>query len=261
MGFVPTMGALHLGHASLLERARSECDQVVASIYVNPTQFAPGEDYESYPRTLEEDLVVCRSAGVDVVWLPQTQDMYPDGCETIVKLEVLGHMFEGVSRPHHFQGVATVVTKLFLATKCHKAFFGEKDLQQLFVIRRMVRDLLFNIDIVGVPTAREAHGLARSSRNEYLSESERARAGAIYRALTRVKESFAQGNRAADSLREIFLSTIQDQLPAAEVERCDLFDATLSKTLGSDEDFRSGYCAVAVKLGKVRLIDNISLCS
>ena len=260
VGFVPTMGALHLGHKSLLERARGECESVAASIYVNPTQFGPNEDFDSYPRTLESDLALCCSAGVDLVWLPQTNEMYPPGHETTVHLSELGESFEGASRPGHFQGVATVVTKLFLATQCHRAYFGEKDLQQLFVIKKMVRDLLFNVEIVGVPTSREENGLARSSRNEYLTGEEREKAGAIYSGLSLVKRLVRDKTQTAQFLKAQFCQHINKMMPAAEVERCDFYDAQLGRAFeGSEAIADSGYCAVAVKLGKVRLIDNIAL--
>ncbi|MCA9776370.1 MAG: pantoate--beta-alanine ligase [Candidatus Eremiobacteraeota bacterium] len=260
VGFVPTMGALHRGHASLLERARRECDSVVCSIFVNPTQFGPGEDFEAYPRTVEDDLSLCRGAGVDLVWTPQVSDIHLPGCETEVRVSGLGSRFEGASRPGHFQGVATVVAKLFGATSPHKAFFGQKDLQQLFLIRQMTRDLLMPIEIVGVTTARGDNGLALSSRNKYLTQEQREEAGAIYRGLKKVAQAFAEGERDVSRLEEVFrreLGTMQD----AQVERFDLLEAGLARKFQEGESVESGFCSVAVRYAGVRLIDNIELCS
>lgn len=260
VGFVPTMGALHRGHASLIERARAECDEVVVSIFVNPTQFGPNEDLKRYPRTLESDIELCRQAGVSAVWTPHSEEIYPVGAETIVDLEVLGGKYEGESRPGHFRGVATVVTKLFNVVAPHRAYFGEKDLQQLFVIRRMVRDLLSPIEIVGVPIARESSGLALSSRNTYLEPSQRAQAAAIYKALSTLRKRYLEGCREAGRLREIFMTEI-GQLEGSEVERFDLFNSSLTKRFEENDTVSSGYCAVVVRYSGVRLLDNIALCS
>lgn len=259
VGFVPTMGALHAGHRSLMERARAETEVVVVSIFVNPTQFAPGEDFERYPRTREADLELCREAGVDIAWLPRVGDLYPSGSQTWIEVEELGRRFEGESRPAHFRGVATVVGKLFNAVKPRKAYFGEKDLQQLFLIKRMVRDLLFDIEVVGVPTARERNGLARSSRNAYLSAEQREQAGMIFGSLLLVREAYRRGVREAAALEKVFV----DSLSAleAEIERFDLLDSQLRRVYREREEVEAGYCSVALRLGKVRLIDNIALCS
>lgn len=258
VGFVPTMGALHQGHGRLMERARSENETVVVSVFVNPTQFAPGEDFERYPRTRESDIDLCRAAGVDLVWFAQVEELYPVGAQTWVEVEGLGQRFEGESRPGHFRGVATVVSKLFHAVQPTRAYFGQKDLQQLFVIRQMVRDLLFHLEVVAVPTARERSGLAMSSRNTYLSPEQREKAGTIFSSLLLVREAYRQGMREPGALRELFLrATVGLQ---AELERFDLLDSRLERLYQDGESVDSGYCSVALRLGKVRLIDNIELC-
>lgn len=259
VGFVPTMGALHQGHADLMKRAVAECDSVVASIFVNPTQFGPQEDFAQYPRTLEADLDLCGSVGVEAVWVPTVEDIYPAGAQTVVDVEQLGNRFEGESRPGHFRGVATVVSKLFHVVRPHKAFFGEKDLQQLFVIKRLVKDLLFDIEIVGVPTVREESGLALSSRNSYLSTEERLQARQIYQSLQAVREAYRNGCRVAAELEDLFVNQLA-LLQAAKVERFDLFDPHLSHRYQGEETVDAGYCAVVVRYGGVRLLDNISLC-
>ena len=259
VGFVPTMGALHSGHASLVKRAKAECDAVVVSIFVNPTQFGPSDDFDQYPRTLEADLELCRSLGVAAVWVPTVEDMYPKGAQTFVELETLGSRFEGESRPGHFRGVATVVSKLFHVVKPDKAYFGEKDLQQLFVIKRLVEDLLFDLEVVGVPTAREESGLALSSRNSYLESEQRNQAKMIYESLQAVAEAHRNGRRVASELEELFKSRLSS-LHGAEVERFDLFNPELSHRYQGEEAINAGYCAVVVRYGGVRLLDNISLC-
>lgn len=259
VGFVPTMGALHPGHASLIERAAGECERVVVSIFVNPTQFAPGEDFEAYPRTRESDVALCEQAGAHLAWFPRVHDLYPEGAQTWVEVERLGSSFEGVSRPTHFRGVATVVTKLFHAVNPLRAYFGEKDLQQLHLIRQMVKDLLFDIEVVGVPTCREPSGLARSSRNSYLSELQREQAASIYRGLLAVKEVVRGGGATPETLQEIFEGELA-KFEGARLERFDLFRPELSGVYESKEEVKRGYCSVAVRIGKVRLIDNIQLC-
>ena len=259
IGFVPTMGALHPGHASLIERAAAECEQVVVSIFVNPTQFAPGEDFEAYPRTRESDVALCERAGAHLAWFPQVQDLYPDGAQTWVEVERLGSSFEGVSRPTHFRGVATVVTKLFHAVNPARAYFGEKDLQQLHLIRQMVKDLLFDIEVVAVPTSREPSGLARSSRNSYLSALQREQAASIYRGLLAVQETVRGGRATPEMLKEIFEGELESFV-GASLERFDLFRPELSGIYESTEEVKDGHCSVAVRIGKVRLIDNIQLC-
>jgi len=202
IGLVATMGCFHNGHLALMERARAGCDVVVVSVYVNPTQFAEGEDFERYPRDLERDVRLARDVPVDFLFAPSDSEMYPSGFDTVVDVPKLGGLLEGALRPGHFQGVATVVTKLFNIVQPDRAYFGEKDYQQLFLIRRMVRDLDFPIEIVGVPTVREADGLACSSRNRYLTREQRRAAARLHEALDYAESLVLQGVRNGRSLRE-----------------------------------------------------------
>lgn len=254
------MGALHRGHQTLMESAKERCRSVVVSIFVNPTQFGPGEDFQEYPRTGEADRNLCERTGVDVVWFPEVDTLYPKGHQTVVRVEPLQSKFEGASRPGHFQGVATVVCKLFGAVQADFAFFGEKDLQQLTVIKRVVADLLMPTAIIGVPTVREPNGLALSSRNRYLTTEQREKAPLIHRALTSVAEEFGAGERSARRLRGKFLRILATW-EEADVERFDLLDFQLNHRFQGEEEFEGGYCSVAVRVGKVRLIDNIKVCS
>ncbi|HLP17146.1 MAG TPA: pantoate--beta-alanine ligase, partial [Bacteroidota bacterium] len=183
VGFVPTMGYLHEGHEALIRRAKKECDVAVVSVFVNPTQFGPSEDFSKYPRDLTRDSRAAEEAGCDVLFVPEAADMYPQGYSTSVQVENLSYVLEGAFRPTHFKGVTTIVAKLFLIVGPHKAYFGQKDAQQCVVIRRMVEDLNFKIDLVIVPTVREADGLAKSSRNVYLTERERTDAPVLYQSL------------------------------------------------------------------------------
>lgn len=253
------MGALHAGHQSLMARAGEQTDHVVVSIFVNPSQFGPGEDFEQYPRDRDSDLELCSAVGVDLVWFPSVEEIYPAGCETIVELEHLGRRFEGEARPGHFRGVATVVSKLFNAVGPRKAFFGRKDLQQLYLIKRMTRDLLWPIEIVGIETARDEHGLALSSRNAYLDAEERLQAAALYRALSSVREQHGRGMTQAGELRALFCKEI-GEWEGASLERFDLLALDLSRSFEEGELVESGFCAVAVRYRGVRLIDNIELC-
>lgn len=256
-GFVPTMGALHQGHGQLLRTARELNRSVVVSIFVNPTQFGPGEDFERYPRTRASDLDLCREAGADLVWFPRVEDLYPQGHQTTVEVEPLGRLFEGESRPGHFRGVATVVTKLLLAVAPGQAFFGRKDLQQYCLVRRLVSDLLLEVEVVGVDTVREANGLALSSRNNYLSPEHREQAGFLYRALRSVQERYRQGERRVAALRSLFLDGVP--IPDQQVERCDFLAGDLSRAFADGDDFPGGYLSVAVPFHGVRLIDNVEL--
>ena len=206
-GLVPTMGALHAGHLALVRRARQECDHVAVSIFVNPAQFGPSDDLGKYPHPLERDLQLLAEAGVDLVWTPTPADVYPPGFQTWVMVEEVSRPLEGHARPGHFRGVATVVAKLFNAFTPHKAYFGQKDAQQVVVIRRMRADLNFPLEIVVCPTVREPDGLALSSRNVYLDPAERAAAGVLYRALSAAKARFEAGERDADVLRAAMSST------------------------------------------------------
>lgn len=257
VGLVPTMGALHEGHRSLMRRAQGECDHVVATIFVNPTQFAPGEDYTAYPRSEETDLAACEAEGVSLVLMPPVDEVYPNGATTTVSVGDLSTILEGASRPGHFDGVATVVTKLFAITQPHRAYFGEKDAQQLLVIRRLTRDLRFGIDIVGCPIIREASGLAMSSRNQYLSEEERTQAASISRGLRKAEAAWRGSLRDADALRSTVLQEIAAQ-PLARIDYVSLADAdTLREIEGRVTS--DALLSVAVRFGRARLIDNKTL--
>lgn len=251
MGLVPTMGALHEGHLSLVRRANAECDCCVTTIFVNPTQFAAGEDLSRYPRPLEEDLDLLRGEGVEAVFLPTDSVMYPEGFGTYVSPPPVARRLEGESRPEHFRGVTTVVTKLFQIIPADAAFFGQKDYQQLRVVEHMVRDLNMPIRIVPCEIVREADGLAMSSRNRYLSESERETALSLSRALDRAAASFESGERNVDSL---------EQTMKAELAKCDKVDYAVV----ADADTLEPLCEieqravvlVAAHVGRTRLIDN-----
>jgi pantoate--beta-alanine ligase len=224
IALVPTMGALHDGHLALVAEARRRADVVVVSIFVNPTQFGPGEDFAAYPRPFEADAARCREAGVDVLFAPTPEAMYPAGYQTYVEVERVSKPLCGASRPGHFRGVATVVTKLWLAAKPHVSVFGEKDFQQLALLRRLARDLGFDVEVVGVPTVREADGLARSSRNVFLGGEARAQALALRRALRAAEDAVAAGERDAAAL----LAGVRRELakaPLAEVDYAELRDA------------------------------------
>jgi len=260
VALVPTMGALHAGHLSLVAEARRRADRVVVSIFVNPTQFAPHEDLASYPRDLEGDLAQCRAAGVDAVFAPAPAELYPAGAQTWVEVPELALPLCGQSRPHFFRGVATVVTKLLVAARPHVAVFGEKDFQQLQVIRRLARDLLLDVEIVGVAIAREADGLARSSRNVYLDAPMRAEALALSRALDAAAAAVAGGERTGSAVLEAARKELR-AAPHADVDYAELRDP---ETLAAiDRVAGPVLLALAVRFpapraasGVVRLIDN-----
>jgi len=255
-GLVPTMGFLHPGHLSLVERARAECRHVGVSVFVNPTQFGPNEDLSRYPRDLDRDLALLANLGVDVVWTPTPDEMYPPGFQTWVTVEQLSAPLEGKHRPGHFRGVATIVAKLFNAFTPHRAYFGQKDAQQVSVIRRMVADLNFPVEVVVCPTVREADGLALSSRNIYLDPAERQAATVLYRALTAASQAYADGERDADVLRAILSSTLASE-PLAREEYVSAADPD---TLDELERLESGgLLSMAVRIGHTRLIDNLLL--
>jgi len=252
IGLVPTMGYLHAGHMDLVRRARAGCDRVVVSIFVNPTQFGPGEDFASYPRDAERDLAMLAGAGVDAVFLPDAAEMHRPGAETSVEVARLSRILMGRLRPGHFRGVATVVTKLFNIVRPDRAYFGEKDFQQLSVIRRMVEDLDFGIEITGVPTVREPDGLAMSSRNARLAPEDRAAAPVIFRALSRA-DGMARAGATVAALRAQVRTTIAAN-PRADVRAVDLRDAeTLAPLRG--RLLRPAVILVAVRFGAVLLID------
>ena len=260
VGFVPTMGSLHRGHQELMEQAAAVADHVVVSIFINPTQFGPGEDYGKYPRSRDADLQLCRAAGVELLWLPEIADLYPEGHQTQVQVEPLGSSFEGSSRPGHFAGVATVVTKLFNAVCPDFAFFGTKDLQQVVLIERMTSDLLSPVKIVRVPTVRDSNGLALSSRNQYLTEQQKGQAGFVFAALLALREAHDSGLKQSCGLESFFRSELT-ALSESVVERFDIFDFTLTRRFEEGESVGNGVCSVAVNYCGVRLIDNIELCS
>ena len=253
VGFVPTMGYLHEGHISLVKAAKAECASVIASIFVNPTQFGPSEDLAKYPRDLPRDLALLEAAGVNLVWTPTTEVMYPAGFQTWVEVEGLTRRLEGEVRPGHFRGVATVVTKLFNTVNPDKAYFGQKDAQQAAVIRQMTRDLDLPIEIVICATLREVDGLAKSSRNIYLSTEERQAARIIFRALSAAKSVFDSGERQAEKLRSLVQETIATE-PLARMQYVSCADYETLEEL--DTLHGRALLSTAVFVGKTRLIDN-----
>jgi pantoate--beta-alanine ligase len=252
-GLVPTMGALHAGHTALVRRARTECASVGASLFVNPAQFGPNEDLSNYPRTLQRDLELLEAAGVNVVLTPHAEEVYPPGFQTFVTVDEVSRPLEGVSRPGHFRGVATMVAKLFLAFSPDRAYFGQKDAQQVAVVRRMVRDLGFSLTVVVVPTVRERDGLALSSRNTYLSPPERTAAPVLFRALSAAAEAFDRGDRSGDWLRATMKSVLSRE-PLAEPVYVSAADPeTLDELAEVAGDL---LLSMAVRFGSTRLIDN-----
>ena len=224
VALVPTMGALHEGHLELVHAARRCADRVVVSIFVNPTQFGPGEDYAAYPRPLEDDLAACKTAGVDVVFAPDVSELYPAGAQTLVEVERVAQPLCGATRPGHFQGVTTVVTKLLVAAHPHAAVFGLKDFQQVAVIRRLARDLCFDVEIVGVPTVREPDGLALSSRNVFLDEKTRPQALALGRALRAAEASVADGEAETETLLGDVFDVLRKDAPLGQIDYAELRD-------------------------------------
>jgi pantoate--beta-alanine ligase len=256
VGFVPTMGYLHEGHLSLVRRAKAECASVVVSIFVNPTQFGPSEDLSAYPRDLERDLHLLEPLGVNLVWTPTPEVMYPPDYQTWVEVEKLTQPLEGGMRPGHFRGVTTVVAKLFNGVQPQKAYFGQKDAQQAAVIRRMTRDLNFPIEIVVCPIVREPDGLALSSRNKYLNPEQRQAATVLYRALSKARIAYEAGERDADILRQIVGQTIASE-PLAELQYVSCADCDTLEELNTVSD--KALLSMAVYVGKTRLIDNFVL--
>lgn len=253
LGLVPTMGFLHEGHLSLVKQAKVECKSVGVSIFVNPTQFGEGEDLEAYPRDLPRDLRLLEEEGVDLVWVPTIEDVYPTDSQTWVVVEEITKQLEGEQRPGHFRGVTTVVTKLFNAFQPDRAYFGQKDAQQALVIRRMVKDLLLPIEIVVCPIVREEDGLAMSSRNAYLNPEQRRAATVLHQALGDAAERFNNGERDAEVLRGSMLAVLQDE-PLARVQYVSVVDPdTLEEAQG---EIQRALLSMAVNLGDTRLIDN-----
>lgn len=252
IGFVPTMGFLHEGHKSLIVRAAKENDFVVVSDFVNPTQFGPNEDFEAYPRDIEQDAKLCKEAGADVIFNPEASEMY-DNALTTVTVDKITKVLCGASRPGHFAGVATVVSKLFNIVAPDRAYFGEKDAQQLMVIRKMVKDLNFDIEIVGCPIIREEDGLAKSSRNTYLNCEERKAALCLSRALNIGKKMIEDGEKSAVAVKNAIIAEIEKE-PLSKIDYVEIVDLD---TLEPSERTDTGILtAIAVYIGKTRLIDN-----
>lgn len=256
VGFVPTMGYFHEGHLSLVRQARKENPTVVVSIFVNPTQFGPGEDFQDYPRDLNRDLELLEREKVDIVFVPSEEEMYPPGFSSWVDVEKVTERLEGASRPGHFRGVATVCAKLFNIIQPTRAYFGQKDAQQAVVIKKMVADLNMNLEIVVVPTVRESNGLAMSSRNTYLNPEERQAATVLFKALSLARELWQGGEKDADKIRHQMTSLIQKE-PLAKIDYVSIADANTLEELKKID--RPAIVFLAVRIGKTRLIDNVIL--
>jgi pantoate--beta-alanine ligase len=257
IGLVPTMGALHEGHLSLVREARRMCDVVVVSVFVNPAQFAPGEDFDRYPRDLTRDTALLTDYNVDYIFAPAPEEIYPKGFATYVTVDGLSDQLEGASRPGHFRGVATVVTILLNIIRPDFAFFGQKDAQQTLVVKRLVRDLAFDTEVVVLPTVREESGLALSSRNAYLNEEEQQAASILHRALARAESAYAEGERSGARLAAVVRATIETE-PRARIDYVSVTDAETMEKLDKLDD-RPVLVALAVHFGKTRLIDNVVL--
>jgi pantoate--beta-alanine ligase len=254
VGLVPTMGFFHEGHLELMRRARADCDMVVVTLFVNPTQFTPGEDFEDYPRDFERDREMAGSVGVDFIFNPGVEEMYPEGFSTHVEVEGMSDVMCGCRRPGHFRGVATVVSKLFNIVPAQRAYFGQKDAQQLAVLRRMARDLDFAVEIVAVPTVREPDGLAMSSRNTYLSPQDRAGALALHQALLKAESLISSGEKSA----EVVMAAMQEVVagyPAVNLEYIAICDNIYLHPL--DALHGQVLIALAARVGRARLIDNM----
>lgn len=258
VGLVPTMGYLHEGHLSLVRAAREQCDIVAVSIFVNPTQFGPNEDFTRYPRDPERDLAMLDNAGVDWVFMPEVEEMYPEGFSTYVEVGEVTAPLEGAARPGHFKGVTTVVAKLFNVVQPHRAYFGQKDAQQVVVIRKMVQDLAFPLEIVVVPTKREPDGLAMSSRNVYLTPQERQAALVLYKSLNAAKELWDAGERRGRVLREAMKRTLNAE-PLARPDYVSVADPATLQELDDTGQAKEALASLAVRIGKTRLIDNFLL--
>jgi pantoate--beta-alanine ligase len=256
VGFVPTMGFLHQGHLALVKRARDENSTVVVSIFVNPPQFSPTEDFKTYPRDLQKDLTLLENEQTDIVFLPSEGEMYPKGYGCWVEVEQVTERLEGTCRPGHFRGVATIVAKLFNIVEPTRAYFGQKDGQQVIVIKKMVTDLNMNLEVAVVPTVRESDGLAMSSRNIYLNTQERQAATILFKALLHAKNLWEKEEKNCEVLRQAII-TILSQEPLARIEYVSIADSqTLEELLKMD---RRALASLAVRIGKTRLIDNIVL--
>ncbi len=256
VGFVPTMGYLHQGHLALVKQARDENSTVVASIFVNPTQFGPTEDFKAYPRDTERDLAILKKEKTDIVFMPSAEEMYPEGFNSWVEVEKVTDRLEGSYRPGHFKGVATVVAKLFNIVEPARAYFGQKDAQQVLVIKKMVTDLNMNLEVIVAPTVRESDGLAMSSRNVYLNPQERQAATVLYKALMLAQNLIKKGERNAETVRQQMTSLISRE-PLAKIEYVSIADADTLEELSKIN--RPALVSLAVRFGKTRLIDNIIL--
>ena len=256
VGLFPTLGYLHDGHLSLVRRSRQENAHTLSSIFVNPTQFGPSEDFDGYPRDFARDLAMLEAEGVELVFMPSTKEMYPNGYSTWVNVEKLTERLEGASRPTHFRGVTTVVAKLFNILEPNRAYFGQKDAQQLAVIKKMVKDLNMNIEVVACPTVREPDGLAMSSRNVYLKPDERKAATVLYQSLKLAEKLYAQGERDACVLRNKMAEVIKEQ-PLANIDYISIAD---NETLEELDTIKPpALVSLVVKIGKPRLLDNVVL--
>ena len=256
IGFVPTMGALHEGHLSLVRRAREECDTVVASVFVNPIQFGPNEDYLNYPRDPERDSGLLKKEGVDHLFSPSAEEMYPEGPQTSIDVGGVAQLLEGEFRPGHFAGVATVVKKLFDAALPDKAYFGQKDAQQCAVVRQLVRDLNLPVEIVVCPIVREQDGLAMSSRNAYMNEEEREVALVLFRSLRRARELLEGGASSAAAI-EAAMRAVLEAEPLAKIDYAAVVDAATFQPIERVE--KDAVCALAVWIGRARLLDNMTI--
>ena len=256
VGFVPTMGYFHEGHLSLVRQARKENPTVVVSIFVNPTQFGPGEDFQDYPRDLNHDLELLEREKVDIVFVPSEEEMYPRDFNSWVDVEKVTERLEGASRPGHFRGVATICAKLFNIIQPTRAYFGQKDAQQAIVIKKMVADLNMNLEIVVVPTVRESNGLAMSSRNTYLNPEERQAATVLFKALSLARELWHGGEKDADKIRHQMTSLIHKE-PLAKIDYVSIADAETMEELKKID--RPAIVFLAIRIGKTRLIDNVIL--
>ena len=257
IGLVPTMGALHEGHLTLMRAARQKCDIVIASVFVNPTQFGPNEDFDSYPRRFGEDCKKLETVPVDAVFHPEPSEMYPDGYCTYVNVDGdITHKLCGAQRPGHFRGVATVVTKLMNLSRADEAFFGQKDAQQVVVVRRFVADMNMNVHVNMVPIVREESGLARSSRNAYLSPEEKEAALVLSRSLREAQQAYGSGERSAEALKGIVRAVIEEE-PMAAIDYVDCYAFPSLAPITEVTD--AALLAIAVKIGKTRLIDNVIL--
>jgi pantoate--beta-alanine ligase len=254
LGFVPTMGYLHEGHLALVRQARAENSSVVVSIFVNPTQFGPNEDFNQYPRDPKRDLALLEKEKVDVVFMPSADEMYPPGFNSWVEVGKIAERLEGAARPGHFLGVATVVARLFNIVQPDRAYFGQKDAQQLIVVKNMVAELNMNLEVVAVPTVREPDGLAMSSRNTYLNPEERKAAAVLYQALTLAQRLWSEGEKDAKVIRRRMSELIQKQ-PLAHIDYISIADAETLDEL--DRVKPPALVSLAVKIGKTRLIDNV----